>query len=106
MYYRVYGVMSKTGFYTELFQRNTKIKALEAVKQMDAKIYPMFAVTEHKEKNMPALYFCAGNTVNAEVIMFTDLIIYKPSPMLDCTKAEEIFTALDKFIKEKANASV
>lgn len=95
MYYRIYGVMSTSGFHTELFQTNTKGKALESLTRIPEQ-YPFFAITEHKEKGHSALGIQIGLTKDKVPLLDASLVEYKTNPMLDAKTAEELFTKLGR----------
>ena len=96
MYYRIYGVMSKTGFNTELFQENTQGKALERIKEINESLYPMFSITEHVRSGAPALGIMLGHTKDRVPISESSLVEYKTNPMLDAGLAEKLFTKLSE----------
>ena len=105
MYYKIYGVMSKTGFHTELFQENTPGKAIRRIEEINENLYPFFAITEHLQAGSPALALQIGHTKDRLPISVSSLIEYKTNPMLDAGLAEKLFTRLDQG-REEANAKV
>jgi hypothetical protein len=99
MYYRIYGVMSKTGFNTELFQENTQGKGIERLKDIDENLYPFFAITEHVRSGSPAISIMVGRTRDRLPISESSLIKYETNPMLDAALAERLFGKLAELNK-------
>lgn len=99
MYYKIYGVMSKTGFNTELFQENTLGKALGRLGEIDEKLYPFFSITEHLFSGSPALGIQVGLSKDRAPISTSSLIEYKVNPMLNPELAEKLFSRLGESLK-------
>lgn len=94
MYYKIYGVMSTSGFHTELANANTEGKALAALASINEDQYPFFAITEHLRSGSPALAILPGVTKDRAPSAKHGLVEFKPNPMENFQLAEKLFTAL------------
>lgn len=103
MYYKIYGVMSKTGFHTELFQENTPGKAKLRLMDIDKDLYPFFAITEHLQSGSPAVSIQVGHTKDRLPISVSALVDYRPNPMMNAELAEKLFTRLDQGAKPQTS---
>lgn len=93
MYYRIYGVMSETGFNNELGNKPSLDSALEFTKSLDSKRYPYFAVTEHRAAGNQALSITFGLTGEPPSGTIP-LVVYKTNPMEDFEAAQKLFGML------------
>lgn len=94
MYYKIYGVMSASGFNTEEGTAATKDKALAQIKELDQSRYPFFSVTEHLTKFSPAIAIYVGVTKEGLPAATTALVEYKTNPMQNPDLAAKLFTSL------------
>lgn len=91
MYYRVYGILNTTGFNVELAQTASLSTALDRIQDLEPKTYPLFAITEHKQKGSPAYSIYAGYTKDRKPFNARLLVSFLPNPVQDPKAGAEYF---------------